>query len=84
MNVVRGIIIQSTNVNLNNNEQLKTLDKNDKYKFLGKDENNTPLDDIVCEEVSEEFFKRLIVIWSSNISIPREIKGSNTFALPII
>ena len=84
MNVVRGIIIQSTNVNLNNNEQLKTLDKNDKYKFLGKDENNTPLDDIVCEEVNEEFFKRLIVIWSSNISIPRKIKGSNTFALPII
>ena len=36
VNVVRGKIVQSTNVSLNNDEQLRTLDKNDKYKFLGK------------------------------------------------
>ena len=84
VNVVRGKIVQSTNVSLNNDEQLRTLDKNDKYKFLGKYENSTQLDDIVCEEVSEEFLKRLTVIWSSNISIPRKVKASNTFALPMI
>ena len=71
-------------MSLNNDEQLRTLDKNDKYKFLGKCENSTQLDDIVCEEVSEEFLKRLTVIWSSNISIPRKVKASNTFALPVI
>ena len=69
VNVVRGKIVQSTNVSLNNDKQLRTLDKNDKYKFLGKYENSTQLDDIVCEEVSEEFLKRLTVIWSSNIII---------------
>ena len=42
------------------------------------------LDDIFCEEVSEEFLKRLTVTWSNNISIPRRVKASNTFVLPVI
>ena len=84
VNVVRGNIVQSTNVNLNNDERLKTLHKNDKNKFLGKVENSTQLYDIVCEEVSEEFLTRLTVIWPSNISIQRKIKASNTFALQVI
>ena len=46
VNVVRGKIVQSTNVNLDNDEQLKTLDKKDKNNFLGKDKNSTQLDDI--------------------------------------
>ena len=54
MNVVRGKIVESTNVNLDNDEQLKTLDKKYKNKFLGKDKNSTQLDDIVCEEISKE------------------------------
>ena len=55
VNVVRGKIVQSTNVNLDNDEQLKTLDKKDKNSFPGKDKNSTQLDDIVFEEISKEF-----------------------------
>ena len=55
VNVVRGKIVQSTNVNLDNDEQLKTLDKKDKNNFLGKDKNSTQFDDIVFEEISKEF-----------------------------
>ena len=43
----------------NNDEQLKILDENDKYKFIGTYENSKKLDNIVCEEVSEEFLDRV-------------------------
>ena len=55
VNVVTGKIVQSTNVNLDNDEQLKTLDKKDKNSFPGKDKNSTQLDDIVFEEIYKEF-----------------------------
>ena len=55
VNVVRGKIVQSTNVNLDNDEQLKTHDKKDKNNFPGKDKNSTQLDDIVFEKIYKEF-----------------------------
>ena len=42
------------------------------------------MDDEVFDQVSKEYLKRLNVIWFSNISIPRKIKGTNTFVLPVI
>ena len=47
-------------------------------------ENFAQLDDEVFDQVSKEYLKRLNVIWSSNISIPRKIKATNIFALPVI
>ena len=57
VNVARGKLVQSTNVKLKNNEQLKTLDENDKYKILGKYENSMQLDDAICVEISEGYLK---------------------------
>ena len=54
----------------------------DHYKFLGKLQNTQHLDDKVIEEAANEYEKRMWVIWTSPLSIPRKIKATNTYALP--
>ena len=85
VNVMRGKIKTSDqNVQISDTEELKLLDTNDHYKFLGKYENSTQLEKQVCNESSKEYLKRVSVIWSSNISIPRKVHATKTFALPAL
>ncbi|XP_020907425.2 uncharacterized protein LOC110245482 [Exaiptasia diaphana] len=84
VDLVRGKLQHTQDTNLSANEKLKMLDETDTYKFLGKFENSKQLEDQVFEETSREYLKRLSVIWTSNISIPRKIRGTNTFALPVL
>ena len=63
---------------------MRVLDSNDYYKFLGKCENSTQLEEQVQNESSKEYLKRVSIIWSSNISLPRKIHATKTFALPAI
>ena len=56
------------------------LNETDQYKFLGKYKNATQLEEQVYTDMGEEYIKRLSVIWTSNISVPRKIRATNTFA----
>ena len=60
------------------------LNETGQCKFLGKYENATQLEEQVHTDVSEEYIKRLSVIWTSNISVPRTIRATNTFALSVL
>ena len=82
--VSKGKIVSAENLILNENASINVLQHKDYYKFLGKLENAAQLDDEVFDQVNKEYLKRLSVIWSSNISMPRKIKVTNTFALPVI
>jgi len=84
VNIQRGKICPTTNINLNESEELKMLEETDQYKFLGKHENSAHLEQQVYSNTSEEYIKRLSVIWTSNISIPRKIRATNTFALSLL
>ncbi|KXJ15567.1 hypothetical protein AC249_AIPGENE10323 [Exaiptasia diaphana] len=59
-----------------------TENANDHYKFLGKYENSIQLEEQVRDEASKEYLKRVSVIWTSNISIPRKVHATKVFALP--
>ena len=50
------------------------LQNSDRYKFLGKQENATHLEEIVMREGSKEYLCRCAVIWSSPLTIPRNNK----------
>ena len=81
--VSKGILVSAENLILNENDSINVLQDKDHFKFLGKLENFAQLDDEVFDQVNKEYLKRLDVIWSSNISIPRKIKTTNTFAVPV-
>ena len=83
VNIQRGKICPTLNINLSENEELKMQNETDQYKFLGKHESATQLEKQVHTDVSEEYIKRLSVIWTSNSSVPRKIRATNTFALTL-
>ena len=74
-------ICPTPNINLSENEELTMLNETDQFKCLGKYENPTQLEEQVCTDVSEEYIKRLSIIWTSNISLPGKTRTTNTFAL---
>ena len=59
---------------------IKVLEKGDKYGFLGKAENCNQLHSLVYEETRREYLRRLSVIWTSPLTIPRKIQATNVFA----
>ena len=56
----------------------------DYYKFLGKFENSVQLEGNVLELANEEFVRRLHIIWSLHLTVPRKVKATNCFAIPVL
>ena len=85
ISIVRGKLqTNQENVPISDTEELKILDTDDHYKFLGKYENSVQREEQFRNEPTSEYLKRLSVIWSSNITIPRKVVSIKTFALPTL
>ena len=69
---------------ISHTEFIPLLPNSDHYKFLGKQENNTHLEEIVKREASKEYLRRCAVIWSSPLTIPRKIASTYNFAVPAV
>ena len=82
--VNRGKLTEGGNVTVSKEESIQIMSKDDHYKFLGTVENSKQLDELIMQTLSQEYIRRLSVIWTSNISIPRKIKAKDTFAIPLL
>ena len=65
-------------------DNILVLGEDDYYKFLGKFENSIQLEGKVSELASEEFVRRLHIIWSSPLAVPHKVKATNCFAIPVL
>ena len=75
---------EQTQMPIIHTEFIPLLQNSDHYKFLGKQENATHLEEIVTREASKEYLRRCAVIWSSPLTIPRKIASTNNFAVPAV
>ena len=82
--VNRGKLTEGGNLTVSKEESIQIMSKDDHYKFLGTVENSKQLYELITQTLSQEYIRRLSVIWTSNISIPRKIKATNTFAIPLL
>ena len=82
--VNRGKLTEGGNLTVSKEESIQIMSKHDYYKFLGMVENSKQLDELIMQTLSQEYIRRLSVIWTSNISIPRKIKAMNTFTIPFL
>ena len=80
--VNREKLTEGGNLTVSKEESIQIMSKDDHYKFLGMVENSKQLDELIRQTLSQEYICRLLVIWTSNISIPRKIRAMNTFAIP--
>ena len=77
-------IMPSSELPFTSEDNIPVLGEDDYYKFLGKFENFGQLEKKVLELASEEFVRRLHIIWSSSLTVPRKVKATNCFAIPVL
>ena len=82
--VNRGKLTEGGNLTVSKEESIQIMSKDDHYKFLGTVENSKQLDELITQTLSQEYIRRLSVIWTSNISIPRKIRATNTFVILLL
>ena len=80
----RGKLERRDDLLLTDNEKIPVLGDDDYYKYLGKFENVTQLEKQVQKSASKEYIRRVSLIWSSPLSIPRKVKATQAFALPVL
>ena len=78
--IKRGKYYKDADLPIGDDQIIKVLEKGDKYRFLGKAENCNQLDSLVYEETRREYLRRLPVIWTSPLTIPRKIQATDVFA----
>jgi hypothetical protein len=64
--------------------KIPIINSEDHYKFLGKFQNTEHLENKVIDEASKEYENRLWAIWTSPLSIPRKIRATNVYAVPVL
>ena len=84
VHIKKGKIMPSSELPLTSGDNILVLGEDDYYKFLVKFENSVQLEGKVLELASEEFVRRLHIIWSSPLTVPRKVKATNCFAIPVL
>lgn len=79
----RGELKGRDDLRLTDSKKIPVLGDDDYYKYLGKFENVTQLEKQVQKSASREYIRRASLIRSSPLSIPRKVKATQTFALPL-
>ena len=84
LHVVRGKVSKSEDLPIGARDSVSVVEASDKYKFLGKYENFEQLDNFTFQQAEEEYLRRLNVIWSSPLSVPRKLTACIVFAMPAL
>ena len=71
------------NIQLDNGEELKSLELNWQYKYLGFGENLT-IDKTTKSALKNEYFKRLKMILKSELSSKHTFEAINSYAIPAL
>ena len=69
---------------VSNDCSIPVIGSEDHYKLLGKYQNTQHLEDKVIEEASNQYENRLWAVWTSPLSIPRKVRATNVYAIPVL
>ena len=81
--IQRGKIDHMENIQLDNGEELKSLEINQQYKYLGFGE-NLIIDKTTKSALKNEYFKRLKMILKSELSCKHTFEAINLNAFPAL
>ncbi|KAI5693857.1 hypothetical protein M8J75_006803 [Diaphorina citri] len=80
--VQRGKLVITENIKINEEMEIKQLEQDNTYKYLGIEESN----EIECEKmkklIEKEYKRRLRMILSSELNARNKIQALNTLAVP--
>ena len=85
VHVKRGVKVEDAEgVKFDESSVIQCLKEGKQYKFLGVLETSRQEDQLAYKVASEEYLKRLSVIWSSPLSDYHRVVAPNQYALPVL
>ncbi|KAI5727844.1 hypothetical protein M8J77_007609 [Diaphorina citri] len=84
LNVKHGKIVQSNNVKLMNNVEMKELERNQTYKYLGLQQNLNINESDTKKQFAEKFIERVKIIMNTELYSKNKILAINAWAVPVI
>ena len=83
LTIKRGKVVPSENIDLDNGEQLKSLETNQNYRYLGFNERHTT-DKNTKTTIQQEYFSRIKMILKSELSSKNTVDAINSYAVPAL
>ena len=83
LTIQRGKIVQMENIQLDNSEELKSLELNQQYKYLRFGESLTT-NKTTKSALKNEYFKQLKMILKSKLSSKHTFEAINSYAIPAL
>ena len=75
--------VRGETINMNGLE-LRELEMNESYKYLGQDEDISFKGALNKERVTKEYYRRVRKVWNSELYCRNKITAHNTFAVPVL
>ena len=83
LTIKRGNITQSVNIQLNDGEEIESLEANQQYRYLGFAE-SIVIDKTAKSSLKKEYFKRLKMIMKTELSSKHTFEAINSYVVPVL
>ena len=77
-------MVRSSNISLNEHTHIKELSNTESYKYLGVEESSNTHHKNMREKLKKEYYRRLRMILSTELSSPNKIMAINSLDLPVL
>ena len=84
ISIIKGKMVRSSNISLNEHKHIKELSNTESYKYLGVEESSNTHHKHMREKLKKEYYRRLRMILSTELSSPNKIMAINSLAIPVL
>ena len=84
ISIIKGKMVRSSNISLNEHTHIKELSNTESYKYLGVEESSNTHHKNMREKLKKEYYRRLRMILSTELSSPNRIMAINSLVIPVL
>ena len=81
---IRGRLTKSQNIQLDRKTEIKDLEQEETYKYLGVDESNGIQHPKMREKIRKEYYRRVRLVLKSELNSANKMTAINTLAVPVV
>ncbi|KAL1448229.1 hypothetical protein WDU94_006605 [Cyamophila willieti] len=82
--IKRGKVVTTENIQVNEEEEIKSLSSEETYKYLGLEERDGIEYDIMKKKIKSEYIRRIRKILKTELSCKNKFEAINNLAVPVL
>ena len=81
--IKRGKLVSGSNSKLNNDTEIRNLDQDEVYKYLGVDQSDGIQHNIMKDKIRKEYYRRIRLILGTQLNSKNKMQAINSLAVPV-